>query len=308
MRSGQASRTAEHNALFRALEASFPPGVRLFDDPLAPALLSWPLLLLRPLLKLPGGGRAVCRIIDSRWPGVRTSVAARTRLIDDTLGAMTEAQLRQLVILGAGFDTRPYRLERLRSVPVFEVDHPDTQVAKRAALRRVLPALPDNVRFVPSDFNLGSINQVMTEAGYQPEQPTVFLWEGVTNYLSEEAVDATLRWCATTAAAGSVVLFTYVHSDALHNPDAYVGARRLHATLKKVGEQLTFGMDPNDMAHYLMERRLQPEWDYGAAEYRARYYGDCAATMVGHEFYRVAFAQVTAGEQQQLAESASDLA
>jgi methyltransferase (TIGR00027 family) len=292
MRSGQASRTAEHNALFRTLEASFPPGVRLFDDPLAPALLTWPLAVLRPLVRLPGGGRAVCKIIDGRWPGVRTSVAARTRLIDETLGAMTQGQLGQLVILGAGFDTRPYRLECLRSVPVFEVDHPDTQTAKRAALRRALPTLPGNVTFVPSDFNLGTLEHAMAEAGYRPEQPTVFLWEGVTNYLTEEAVDVTLRWCAHTASAGSVVLFTYVHSDVLENPDAYVGVRRLHATLEKVGEQLTFGMDPHDMKAYLAERGLELEWDHGATEYRAQYFGERAAAMVGHEFYRVAMARV----------------
>jgi methyltransferase (TIGR00027 family) len=292
MRSGQASRTAEHNALFRTLEASFPAGIRLFDDPLAPALLTRPLAALRPLVRLPGGGRAVCKIIDGRWPGVRTSVAARTRLIDDTLAAMSPSELGQLVILGAGFDTRPYRLECLRSVSVFEVDHPDTQAVKRAALGRALPAVPGNVKFVPSDFNLGTLDQSMAETGYRPEQPTVFLWEGVTNYLAEPAVDTTLRWCARTAVTGSVVLFTYVHSDVLDHPDAFVGARRLHATLDKVGEHLTFGMDPNDMKSYLAERGLELEWDYGAAEYRARYFGDRAKGMVGHEFYRIALARV----------------
>lgn len=270
--------------------------MRLFDDPLAPAFLTWPLAALRPLVRLPGGGRAICKIVDARWPGVRTSVAARTRLIDDALDAMPPSQLGQLVILGAGFDTRPYRLKSLGSISVLEVDHPDTQAAKRSALRRRVPALPDNVRFAPSDFNLGALDEVMTEAGYRPEQPTVFLWEGVTNYLTEQAVDATLRWCAKTAAVGSAVLFTYVHSDVLNNPDAFVGARRLYAALEKVGEQLTFGMGPDDMKAYLADRGMELEWDYGAAEYRARYFGERANTMVGHEFYRVALARVRAAK------------
>jgi methyltransferase (TIGR00027 family) len=305
MQTGQASRTAQHNALFRTLESSFPPGVRLFHDPLTPALLTWPLAALRPLVRLPGGGRAVCGIIDKRWPGVRTSVAARTRLIDDTLAAMTPGQLGQLVILGAGFDTRPYRLEGLRSVPVFEVDYPDTQAAKRAILQRALATLPGNVTFVPSDFNLGALEQTMDEAGYQRERPTVFLWEGVTNYLTESAVDATLRWCARTAAGGSVMLFTYVHSDVLDHPEAFAGGRRLHATLDKVGEHLTFGMDPNDMKSYLAERGLDLDWDYGAAEYRSRYFGERAAGMVGHEFYRVARAQVRITNTEGAAQQAS---
>jgi methyltransferase (TIGR00027 family) len=113
-----------------------------------------------------------------------------------------------LVILGSGFDTRPYRLERLRSVPVFEVDHPDTQAAKRAALRRTLE-VPENVTFVPTDFNTQILAETMTASGYRPNLPTVFLWEGTTNYLTEPAVDATLRWCAGHAAADSLLPLTY---------------------------------------------------------------------------------------------------
>ena len=291
MRSGRPSQTAQHNALFRALEASQPPAVRLFDDPLAAACLTWPLAALRPLTRLPGGTPALCKVIDRRWPGVRTSVVARTRLIDDTLVALDD-ELGQLVILGAGFDTRAYRLERLRAVPVFEVDHPDTQAAKRAVLQRVLPALPHNVRFVPSDFNLGTLAATMTASGYRNDQPTVFLWEGVTNYLTEQAVDTTLRWCAQTAHPGSLLIFTYVHSDVLDRPNDFVGGRRLHATLDKVGEKITFGMDPDSMNTYLAERGLHRRWDFGAAEYRARYFGELAAGMIGHEFYRAALAQV----------------
>lgn len=196
------------------------------------------------------------------------------------------------MILGAGFDTRPYRLRRLRGVSVFEVDHPDTQRAKQAVLRHVLAALPRNVAFVRSDFNLGTLRQAMASAGYRPELPTVILWEGVTNYLTEHAVDSTLRWCSGCAPAGSMLLFTYVHSDVIEHPDAFVGTDRLNKTLDKVGEKLVFGMDPRDLKGYLTDRGLDLLWDVGAADYRHRYFGERAAEMVGHEFYRVALAQV----------------
>lgn len=294
MRSGRASRTAEHNALFRSLEAGRPPGDRLFDDPLASWFLTWPLKTLAPAIERPVGSRAVSAVIDRRWPGVRSSVAARTRLIDDTLEALPDRQLAQLVILGAGFDTRAYRLECLRDVRVFEVDHPDTQAVKTAVLEDRLPGLPGNVSYVPTDFHLRALGDVMAAAGYRPESRTVFVWEGVSNYLSEAAVDATLRWCAGTGGPGSSLIFTYVDSAVLDNPGRFVGGHRLHATLDKVGEQLTFGMDPDLMGTYLAERGLRRVWDHGAAEYRARYFGDRAAAMVGHEFYRVALAVVDA--------------
>jgi methyltransferase (TIGR00027 family) len=291
MESGRASRTAEHNALFRDLERGVPEEERLFEDPLASRFLTWPLSLAGRLGALPGCGRAVRAAIDRHWPGVRTSVVARTRLIDDTLSRFSSEQLDQLVILGAGFDSRPYRLPCVQTTSIFEVDHPDTQEAKRRALCRALPTLPRNVTFIPSDFNLGELGPVMEASGYRSGVPTVFLWEGVTNYLSAGAVDATLRWTAR-AASGSALLFTYIHSDALTHPERFVGANRLHATLRKVGEQLTFGMDPAQMGDYLAERGLDRQWDLGAAEYRQRYFGDKARSMVGHEFYRTALALV----------------
>jgi methyltransferase (TIGR00027 family) len=294
MKTGRASRTAEHNALFRTLEASVPNHERLFVDPLAPRFLTWPLVLAGECAALPGGGRFVRSIIDRRWPGVRTSVVARTRLIDDTLDALLPEELGQFVILGAGFDSRPYRMDCVRNVPVFEIDHPDTQAAKRRFLSRALPVLPTNVSFIPTDFNLRQLGSAMEVSGYRRDLPTVFLWEGVTNYLSGQAVDATLRWCSQAAEVG-VLLFTYVHSDVLTHPEMFIGAQRLHASLAKVDERLTFGKDPADMGAYLAQRGLELQWDLGAAEYRMRYFGERSHSMVGHEFYRVAMARIRTG-------------
>jgi methyltransferase (TIGR00027 family) len=291
MKPDRASRTAEHNALFRALERTTTDPPPLFDDALAGGFLTWPLSTVNRVASVPRGGRALRNAIDRRWPGVRTSVVARTRLIDDTLGAMPAGQVGQLVILGAGFDSRPYRLGSLRTVPVFEVDYASTQHAKQRAMTRALGALPPNVTFIPSDFNLRQLGPAMEATGYDPAAPTVFLWEGVTNYLTEEAVDATLRWCARSA-AGNTLIFTYINSDVLTSPEKYVGADRLHATLAKVDERLTFGMDPDDMGDYLAQRGLDRQWDLGAAEYRRQYFGELASGMVGHEFYRVALARV----------------
>jgi methyltransferase (TIGR00027 family) len=291
MRKGRASRTAEHNALFRALESGRPEGRRLFSDPLARSFLGWPFALVARLGAAPGLGPLVPRFIDRRWPGVRSSVVARTRLIDDAIAASLGRGIEQLVVLGAGFDSRAYRLPALRGVPVFEVDHPDTQRAKRRALERALGPLPAHVRFVATDFAQGGLEAAMRAAGYRGSARSFLLWEGVTNYLTEAAVDTTLRWCAR-AAAGSLLLFTYVHRDVLVRPQAFVGTERLFDSLEKVGERLSFGIDPEELPAFLAERGLALESDLGAAEYRARYFGDAAKRMRGHEFYRVARARV----------------
>jgi methyltransferase (TIGR00027 family) len=297
MREGHASRTAEHNTLFRALEASRPEGRRHFDEPLARAFLTWPLSLVEKLGRAPGFRAFIPWFIDRRWPGVRTSVVARTRLIDDWITRSLEEPIEQFVVLGAGFDTRAYRLKGLKGleglgdVTVFEVDHPATQAAKRQALERALGSLPGHVRFVATDFVQQGLQESMHEAGYREDARTLFLWEGTTNYLTEEAVDATLRWCARSAAEG-ILIFTYVHSDILTAPERFVGTERLFASLERWSERFTFGIDPGRLREFLAERCFELEDDVGAADYRVRCYGDAARRMVGHEFYRAARARV----------------
>jgi len=291
MREGYASRTAEQNALFRALESFRPERERICDDPLARHFLTWPLKLVTGIAAVPGVLKFVSSFIDRRWPGVRSFVVARTRLIDDVIAAALEKDIEQLVILGAGFDSRAYRMSRLRAIDVFEVDHPDTQAAKQGVLKRLFCALPKHVRFVAIDFKRDDLMSAMCVAGYRDSARTFILWEGVTNYLTDGAVDSTLRWCSR-ASAGSLLLFTYVHRDILIQPSGFAGTKNLFASLEKAGERFTFGMEPSHVPQYLAERGLSLERDIGAAEYRERYFGADARNIRGHEFYRVALARV----------------
>lgn len=294
MRPGHASRTAEQNALFRTIESTRPPSRRLFDDSLSRAFLTWPYSVVPAIAATPVLGGLVARFIDYRWPGVRTALIARTRLIDDMIGSALDRSVEQFVILGAGFDTRAYRLPRLSRMTVFEVDHPDTQAAKRKALETVLPALPAHVRFVPTDFKDRDLGSVMSEAGYSEAVPTFILWEGTTNYLNEEAVDATLRW-VSRARAGTRLLFTYVHRDIITRPEVFFGSKQLFAALEQAGERFTFGIEPAELRAFLAQRGLALDSDIGAAEYRQLYFKDAARNMRGHEFYRVALTHVAVG-------------
>jgi methyltransferase (TIGR00027 family) len=291
MREGQVSRTAEYMALFRALETTVPARARLFQDRYAAAFLSRHLRFVVTLAKIPFVGALIRALIDRRWPGPRTSAVARTRFIDDAAAAALDAGIDQVVILGAGFDARAYRLAAMARAVVFEVDHPSTSAAKRAAIENKIATAPTHVRFVPIDFNVERLGGVMQAAGYDARRRTLFIWEGVTNYLTEEAVDATLRWCAASAAGGRV-LFTYVHKQVLIDPQAFEGARALQAALHAAGEHWTFGLDPAALPSFLAARGLQLVEDVGAADYRARYYRRAAERMRGYEFYRIAVAHV----------------
>jgi methyltransferase (TIGR00027 family) len=289
MRAGRSSKTAEQNALFRALETSWPSVAESVADPLACMFLSPPLRWVAVLGRSRLAHRLVVGFIDRRWPGVRPSVVARSRLIDE-IARETVSNTGQTVLLGAGYDSRPYRLSCLRDGPVFEVDHPATQRRKRAKLEQARVSHRD-VRFVATDFHMGGLDKALAAAGFEPREPTLFIWEGVTNYLTADAVDATLRWCAG-AASGSHLVFTYIDSNVLHDPSQYHRAARVLATSRRAGEAVTFGMDPEEVPTYLRERGLVLLTDTGASSYREAYYGAVARHIRGHEFYRVAHAHV----------------
>jgi len=278
-------------ALFRALEFTLPARQRLFEDRFASAFLAPRLRLVALLSRIRWAGDLIRAYIDREWLGARTSAVARTKFIDDATEAALRSGVAQVVILGAGFDARAYRIPSMARAVVFEVDHPSTSARKRQVLESVLGSLPRHVRFVPIDFTTEVLSDVMTAAGYDPSSRTLFIWEGVTNYLTEAAVDGTLRWYAN-AGAGSTVLFTYVHRKVLDSPEAFEGTEKLFATLNAAGERWTFGLDPSGLRTFLAERGLMLDEDVRASECRARYFGPSASDMRGYEFYRIAVARV----------------
>jgi methyltransferase (TIGR00027 family) len=290
----RASRTAEFMALFRALETRRPPRSRLFEDHFAIGFLRPAFRLVVHLSRLPLVGASVSRVIDRRWPGARSSGVARTRLIDDMLAGDLRQGVRQVVILGAGFDCRAYRIAGIEQTQVFEVDHPATLASKQRHLARTFGRRPAHVTCVAIDFNRQGLAEVMAGAGLHADERTFFIWEGVTNYLTEEAVDTTLRYVSGVAAHGSRIVFTYVHRGLFDGSVQFEGTEQLFSTLERVGEPWTFGLDPAELAAYLGARGFGLILDLGAADYRRRYMKD-AEGLKGYEFYRVALAEVLQG-------------
>jgi methyltransferase (TIGR00027 family) len=175
------------------------------------------------------------------------------------------------------------------------VDHPATLARKRFHLSRFLPQVPSSVRFVEIDFNNQNLLEVLKGAGFEPSRPAVFLWEGVTNYLSPEAVDSVLAY-VSSCAPGSRIIFTYVHADALSGSSRFEGAQRRLEDVTRIGEPWTFGLDPSRVVE-LLERALCLECDLSADDYRNKYFGSRSRQMKGYSFYHVAVASVPTEER-----------
>lgn len=288
MKADKASQTAQYMALFRAMESCRPAADRLFTDPFAVHFLDPYYKFVTRLTRVPGLRTLVQRIIHRRIPGAFSSAIARTRYIDDWLKKAFDSGARQLVILGAGFDTRGARLGFLNNTPVIEIDHPNTSQRKSEMLQKAGVPYPTRIRLAQIDFNRQSLDTLAAEHGIDYTQPTAILWEGVTNYLTPEAIDSTFAWIGRFA-TGSYVVFTYIHKKILEAPREFHGGAKLLHDLEAIEERWTFGFEPAEVAPYLKRFGFELLEDLGAAEYRARYIPH--RTERGYEFYRVAIAK-----------------
>jgi methyltransferase (TIGR00027 family) len=289
MRHYEASRTAEFMAVFRASENAKAPNSRAFADPLAAALLPGELRLAARLFGLRPAAALLNAYIDRRWPGARTSGIARTKLIDDWI-AQAACGIDQVVLLGAGFDTRAWRLDALASARIFEVDHPNTASVKQERLRSAQADLK-KVTFVKVDFETDDFDQLLRAAGFDAARPAIVVWEGVSQYLSGEAVCGVMRWVGRLA-PGSRFIFTYVHEGVLNGSVAFVGADKVIAKVDGSGEPWRFGLLPEELPAFLRERGLSLLSDLGADEYRAQVMGGESRHMQGYSFYHTALAEV----------------
>jgi methyltransferase (TIGR00027 family) len=283
-----ASKTAEYVALYRALETIETRREPLFRDPFAQHLLSGSRARALRLAKLPGMRNTLERYADWRAPGARTSAIGRTRFIDDVVRAEVSRGVRQVVILGAGYDARAHRIDELAKLPVYEVDRADTQAEKRRRISGLAGARKD-INYVAVDFERKTLAMQLADAGWRADRTSLFVWEGVTNYLDAEAVALVLDMIGLTA-QGSAIVFTYIHRGVIDGSVEFAGAAKLVGNVRRLGEPWRFGLVPEGLGEYLAGFRLVLEQDLGADEYRARYLG--SEPFVGYAYYRIAVARV----------------
>jgi methyltransferase (TIGR00027 family) len=223
----RASRTAVFVCQGRAVaDGRFAVGPSRFADPIAQRLL-------RPEERI-AVERARSDTLLRDWRerlavesllGCAEVVVPRTVAIDD---AISEAGHEQVVVLGAGLDTRPWRLVELGRATVFAVDHPASQADARERSAGLAP-VAQRLELVAVDLGRDSLGDALRDAGHDPATATTWVWEGVVPYLTAPQVDATLAALGTRSATGSVLLVQYQARAWLN-----VAARRLSGLTARV--------------------------------------------------------------------------
>ncbi|MBF4515955.1 class I SAM-dependent methyltransferase [Flavobacterium sp. ANB] len=287
MKKDKTSRTAQYMALFRALETERDSTDQLFSDSYAIHFLEAKLRFAARMSKYSIIRKYISKKIQKKIPGAFSSGIARTKYIDDLLKQSISNGVKQVIILGAGFDTRALRLDFLKSVPVIEIDHPNTSNFKTVTYQKSIGSLPENIAFYQIDFNKQSLDELAIEHNFDFSKPTTIIWEGVTNYLTETAIKRTFSFISNFP-KDSYVIFTYVHKKILENPGSFLGGKKLLKDLDKLEEKWTFGFLPEELPDYLKQFNMSLIEDKGALEYREIYLPN--RPEKGYEFYRVAMA------------------
>lgn len=257
MHSERASTTALLVAALRALAST--GSAPLLSDPYAGRFLPRPLAKAIELSSRRRRTAALLRLVpDAISPGRLQHIALRTRVIDDAVASEMTRGIGQLVLLGAGFDTRAFRLGALTGARVLEVDHPATQRRKLARSRGLVPRAREH-HLVPVDFERDDLEAQLRAGPFVASEPCVVVWEGVLMYLSLEAIEATLGALSSLMAAGSLLIASYYDVSGASGPPSRVTTRL--AAL--VGERFVTCLAAPEAAFLVTRFGFAPEADSG---------------------------------------------
>jgi methyltransferase (TIGR00027 family) len=300
LKRGKPSWTAEVSAAYRTAESDKPEDDRVCYDPISKHFLGLPFSLVGrtpPFIR-----RAFSKVAfwyaERLTPGNPGYVVARTRYIDDYLKSCINCAIQQLVILGAGYDTRAYRFSEIKGkVKVYEVDHPATQKLKKQKVTRAFGVLHDNVVYVSVDFGEEKLEDKMFESGYNKNLKTLFIWEGVIPYITAAGVDETFAFAANNSGGGSSIIFDYIFKSVIDGTNESEIAKTWRKTLDRLGEPFLFGIEEGMAEAFLIPKGFDEVKDviveslkevYFKGKSRARqvfpFAGIVYATVRSHEY------------------------
>lgn len=218
-------------------------------------------------------------------PGTYEYVTARTNFFDEQFKLSVEDEWPQIVLLGAGYDTRFFRFQsRIKRTKVFELDEVTIQSEKQRLLEKAGITAPPNHVFVPVNFNTDKLEEVLVGSGYEPSKRTLFLWEGVSMYLEQSSVEQMLNFVSSKSLKGSRIVFDYFDKVIIEGNSQLYGAKEIAAEVKKSNEPFRFGINPNEIDSFLEKHNLKLITQYAPEELEAEYLTDEKNMLFGHVY------------------------
>ena len=284
-----ALKTGDQPTLTVAIEQSFPKSERVINDELAPLLFTGMNRFWIWLSKWAFIRNGFVNLTEKLMKGGWSFFLVRKRYIDIKLIETIEKQnIKSIVNLGAGFDTRLFRLPETQKINSWEVDQPENIKGKRRAIERALGTFPSHVKQVPINFIEQDISSTLKEKGYQVAEKTFFIWEAVSQYLDDSSVKKMFEFFSK-APTGSYLTFTYVLKDFIEGENLY-GQELLYK--KTVKDNLWHsGFYPKEIASELKKYGWNLIEDLGYEELNNRYVKPTGRKLGVLELERVVFAE-----------------
>lgn len=234
--------------------------------------------------------------LEAVLPGAYHLQNARTFHFDACLRRAMDVGFRQVVLLGAGFDTKAHRLASVeQDVRFFEVDFGGIQREKKAALEHLPPSGVRNIHYVASDFDADALAEIADAPGYDVSEPTFFIWEGRSVDLTEDDVDAMLDFVSRYSVPDSGIVFDYVPRSLIEGSVAYYGGEEFRAFMAQSGRPLSFGIEDRNLRRFLAQRNFQLTALVTNLELETRYLIDSNGLLHGRVpgYARIAEATIT---------------
>ena len=178
---------------------------------------------------------------------------SRTAFIDSIFVNALNEEIPQIVFLGAGYDTRPYRfIDIIKSTKIFELDITPTQHKKIEALKKSNVKIPASLVYMPVNFKTEKLEDVITKAGFDKNKKTLFIWEGVMYYLTPEAVASTFKFIKQNSPEGSTVCFDFLNEkmESVYAAEPFlfwIQKDNIESLLSKYGFKIITHLDSSEM-------------------------------------------------------------
>lgn len=265
------SKMAEGIALQRLAESQLPEDIRIFCDQYATYFINRH--VLEWAKEHPIEAKVMAEEYERKMPGWSNSIRARIRYFDDIIQNAATDGFRQLVILGAGYDTRAYRIDSLKNgIKVFEVDNLSTIKRKKEIVKEIFGKFPSHVTFVPFDLEDGNLWEQMKTAGYSPDLKTLFILEGLLMYLSYDAVSNLFSGIARNSCEKSLVLFDFIPKSLADGTSDSEGGDNIRQCTAAAGEPLLSGFADGEVQIFLSELGFSNVKVIHSGLYREMYY------------------------------------
>lgn len=223
--------------------------------------------------------------LHKKVPGSYEYLTARTFFFDEIFENEAKDKISQIIVLGAGYDTRAIRFQNnTKNTKIFELDAPTTQKEKIHFLKKNNIQIPGNLIFAPINFDKENIKDALLSYGYNPKLKSLFLWEGVTMYLEPSSVNETFGFIQNNSGSESILAFDYFYKSIIDGTNTDFGADILSNSAENLGEQFKFGIEKGEIKEFLKLMNFELLQNFNSEELENTYLKTSNGDLIGNMY------------------------